>query len=484
MKVITIVMCATLASGVGSMALAQDVGQATSDREITPLRGDLYQVRVGQQYTVFLVTPEGIVLADPLRLETARWLKGELDARFPGRPVRFVLLSHHHVERAEGAPVFGDTAQLVGNRAFDSELLAARRLMPDVYRFVRHVDSTVDSRRTITLGGRTVELVSTQGLHTADMTVLNFPGERLAFAVDPPQITTVPFSFGPDRPRDVFNWLHVVSSLDFDVLLTGAGETLSRSELIDLRDYLDSVREGVAAGYEVGDTAAQLQASPFLDAYARSPHYAGRDIHIAVVYRTLRLIRAEVSGSFIAHYEGRNPSAYCSSYTFCSAGGAVLGGIGSAALLFGPRFGVVFELSSGDQSWSSRRREASFYEEIALRRARGAVLFRYTPLRPRHGRLSYSLLAGLSHTLGDVSGIKYLPGILIPEGGWHAISEQNRKYGVTLGVDLRQRVGGGLTIVLPIRATRLSGTSPRYWPGQMDVQIGAGLAMQVIRRAD
>ena len=380
--------------------------------------------------------------------------------------------------------MFGDTAQLVGNRAFDSELLATRRLMPDVYRFVRHVDSSVDSRRTITLGGHTVELVSTEGPHTADMMVVNFPGERLAFAVDPPRITTAPFSFGPDRPRDVFNWLHTVSSLDFDTLLTGAGDKVSRGELIQLREYLDSVKEGVAAAYEEGDSAAQLQASSFLDAYARNPHYAGRDIHIAVVYRMLRLVRAELSGSFIAHYEGRSPSAYCSSYSFCSAGGAVPGGIGSAALLLGPRLGVVFEFWYGDRSWSSRRREASFYEEVALRRARGAILVRYTPLRPRLGRLSYSLLGGLSHTVGDVSGMNYVPGVLIPEGGWHAIAEQNRKTGVTLGVDLRQRLGGGLTIVLPIRATRLSGRPPRYWPGQMDVQIGAGLALQVIRRAD
>ena len=57
MKLTTIVTCVILVSGAGSIARAQDVGQTTSDREITPLRGDLYQVRVGQEYTVFLVTP-------------------------------------------------------------------------------------------------------------------------------------------------------------------------------------------------------------------------------------------------------------------------------------------------------------------------------------------------------------------------------------------------------------------------------------------
>ena len=41
------------------------------------------ELRNGQQTTVFLVTPEGIILADPLRRDTALWLKGELGARFP-----------------------------------------------------------------------------------------------------------------------------------------------------------------------------------------------------------------------------------------------------------------------------------------------------------------------------------------------------------------------------------------------------------------
>jgi glyoxylase-like metal-dependent hydrolase (beta-lactamase superfamily II) len=483
MKAITILMCVVLTGAVCSVARAQDVEQARSDRAITPLRNDLYQVRDGQQYTIFLVTPDGIVLGDPLRRDTALWLKGELDARFPQRPVRFVLLSHHHVERAEGASAFRDTAQVVGNRAFNSELNASRLLMQDAYRFVPNVNTTFDSRRTITLGGRSVELVSTEGLHTADMTVMYFPAERVAFVVDPPQITTVPFSFGPDRPRDVFNWIHTVSSLEFDTLLTGAGDTIARSEFIQLRDYLDSVRDGVAAGYEAGDTATQLQASSFLDAHAGNPHYAARDIHVALVYRTLRLIRAEVSGSFIAQYEGRNPREYCGSYTFCSAGGAISGGIGSAALLFGPHFGVVLELSYGDQSWSSRRRE-SFYEEVALRRARGAVLFRYTPLRPQLGGLSYALLGGVSYTVGDVRGMDYVPGVVVPVGGFHAIEEQSGRTGATLGVDLRQRLGRRLTIVAPVRATQLLGRSPGYWPGLADLQVGVGLAMQVMRRVD
>src|SRR5262245_14687231 len=71
--------------------------------QIGRLRGDLYRVDAGDRHTVFLVTSEGIVLSDPIDRETARWLKSELATRFPDRPVKYVLLTHHHFDRAEGA---------------------------------------------------------------------------------------------------------------------------------------------------------------------------------------------------------------------------------------------------------------------------------------------------------------------------------------------------------------------------------------------
>jgi hypothetical protein len=41
-------------------------------REITQISGDLYRVRNNGHYSVFLVTPEGIILADPISTELPR----------------------------------------------------------------------------------------------------------------------------------------------------------------------------------------------------------------------------------------------------------------------------------------------------------------------------------------------------------------------------------------------------------------------------
>ena len=70
---------------------------------------------------MFLVTPEGIVLADPINAEFAKWLKAEFATRFKV-PVRYVIYSHHHWDHASGGEVFADTAQFVGHANMLSHL--------------------------------------------------------------------------------------------------------------------------------------------------------------------------------------------------------------------------------------------------------------------------------------------------------------------------------------------------------------------------
>src|SRR5262245_35149388 len=124
---IAIVIPLAVASG-GEL---QQEPQPADDREITLVRGDLYRVRDGRQFTVFLVTSDGIILCDPLSQPTAMWLKEEFAVRFPGRPVKYVLLTHHHFDRAEGAASFSPPAQRFAHREFNAELSKARRSLPE-----------------------------------------------------------------------------------------------------------------------------------------------------------------------------------------------------------------------------------------------------------------------------------------------------------------------------------------------------------------
>ena len=94
---------------------SEAVGQeAAPRRSIEPVSGGVYTATNNNHRTVFLVTSEGILLADPINADFSRWLKGEIAARFKV-PVRYVVYSHHHWDHASGGDVFADTAQFVGH---------------------------------------------------------------------------------------------------------------------------------------------------------------------------------------------------------------------------------------------------------------------------------------------------------------------------------------------------------------------------------
>lgn len=86
--------------------------------QITQVAGDLYKVQTGpgvQPVTAFLVTQEGIILADPENANVTTFLKEEFARRFKV-PVRYVIYSHYHWDHARGGSVFADTAKFRGSR--------------------------------------------------------------------------------------------------------------------------------------------------------------------------------------------------------------------------------------------------------------------------------------------------------------------------------------------------------------------------------
>ena len=228
-----------LVSCIWVLAPALAIGQSIADRAITNITGDLYLVQDGSQYTVFLVTPNGIILGDPLFLTTAKWLKDELAARFPNRPVRYVLHTSPNFERAAGAEVF-KPAQVVAQEEFVREVTAAYSSLPREYAnldrngngilertefagtpaepvfAVRDLDSdgnvtrqelygliavglvtsTYLADRTITLDGRSVELVHPGRTRTADAAVLYLPAERVLFTGDMVALQSLPETVG------------------------------------------------------------------------------------------------------------------------------------------------------------------------------------------------------------------------------------------------------------------------------------------------
>ena len=200
-------------------------------RSITHISGDLYRVVNNVHRTVFVVTPDGIILADPISTDMSAWLKGELASRF-GVPVRYVLYTHYHEDHVSGGGVFADTARFVGhfNMLAHLALLPSRTPMPtDIARLdsngngqlendeaegrvksnfkyydvdgdgvlsgaevargplndIQPPDITYTEKLTLALGGKTVEMVWTGPItHSDDMSVIRFVDEGAVFLAD------------------------------------------------------------------------------------------------------------------------------------------------------------------------------------------------------------------------------------------------------------------------------------------------------------
>jgi glyoxylase-like metal-dependent hydrolase (beta-lactamase superfamily II) len=181
---------------------------------------------------VFLVTPDGVILGDPIGIAFARWLKTELAERF-NSAVKYVIYSHHHPEHATGGIVFADTATFVAhenvvtalNASFPSN--AGQMDRNDNGRIERseaidpgypgnfdtydrdgddsitgieinadtpQLDIVYSTQMSLELGGSRVMLMHPGPSHSDDMTVLLFPEERTVFGVDLLHVKRLPVS--------------------------------------------------------------------------------------------------------------------------------------------------------------------------------------------------------------------------------------------------------------------------------------------------
>jgi glyoxylase-like metal-dependent hydrolase (beta-lactamase superfamily II) len=329
MRVVTAFVLFLCTVVLASSASAQQAPQ----RGIVNVTGQLYRAQNNNHFTVFVVTPEGIIMSDPINRDFARWLKGEFATRFKV-PVRYVLYTHRDWDHASGGVVFADTAEFVGHRnmltalappagmpplpadavkidanknglverseaagqyserfaMFDynrDEVLSgseiARGSVSDVY----PPTVTYTDRHTVTLGGKRVTMTYLGIAHADDSSVLHFPDERAVFSADILQVKRLPGGLAPT----IGSWidaLTTINALDYEHALTGHALSGTKKDAMQSLQYLIDISKGVAAGVAAGRSLAEIQKSLTLDAYKGFERWDTiREAHIAAVYATI-----------------------------------------------------------------------------------------------------------------------------------------------------------------------------------------------------
>jgi len=265
MKVLTAALAAAMiALGAAAPAQAQaplQTAQAQAPvREITKIAGEVYRFRNNFHYSVFAVTPRGVIATDPINADAARWLKQEIQTRF-NQPVRYVIYSHDHADHSSGGEVFADTAIFVSHANAKPAFVGEKRptQVPDI---------TFDEQMTIELGGTVAELTYVGRNHSDNSLVLRFPRERVLFAVDFIPVKAMAFRDFPDSYMpDWIESLQRVELMDFDVLAPGHGPLGTKADVTAFREYLTDLRTEVMKAAREGKTVDQAKESITLPKY-------------------------------------------------------------------------------------------------------------------------------------------------------------------------------------------------------------------------
>ncbi len=251
-------------------------------REITQVSGDLYRFRNKFHYSVFLVTPAGIIATDPINAEAAQWLKQELSRRF-SQPVKYLIYSHDHADHISGGEVFADTAVVIAHEKAKKAIIREKRptAIPEI---------VFSERMTVELGEKQVELTYVGRNHTDNSIVMRFPAERALFAVDFIPVNSLPWK----NLRDSYieEWiesLRRVEALDFETLVPGHGSLGRKDHVRMVRGYMEELWGQVVKYARQGKTLEEIKQLVKMEKYSNWSGYKDHlPLNIEGMFRQVR----------------------------------------------------------------------------------------------------------------------------------------------------------------------------------------------------
>ena len=322
---------------------------APPGRAITHVKGDVYRANNGGWYVAILDTPEGLLLVDTLSVPFANWLKEELAKKFPGKPVKYVVLSHSHWDHTEGGKVFAGTAKFIAQEGFLRNMDGRYPALPgdivdrnndgflDVPEFEQpslqrpwycgaggntvtskdkdgdgraspaeffadtpRPDIVYADRMTLRFGGKTIDLVFPGKNHANDGTAVLFRDERVLFTVDFPadalvqdSMRSLPSACGPFDGHPMDEWIksfRTIESLDFDVSVGGHGAAaFTKQDIAEGRQFMEYLKRQVEGAMSRGLSLEQMKKTLMLEPYKGWRHYDTlREWNIQAAYENLK----------------------------------------------------------------------------------------------------------------------------------------------------------------------------------------------------
>jgi glyoxylase-like metal-dependent hydrolase (beta-lactamase superfamily II) len=221
---------------------------------------NIYIFRYQGHQAMFVVTPDGVIATDPIGRYRPQAVTAYIDEirKVTSAPIKYVIYSHHHYDHIAGGKPFKDAGA-----TFVAHKRAKERLAELNFPDITPVDEAVDDKRTIELGGTTLELIYVGRNHSDNTLLVRLPKEKLIFAVDFLPINSVNWRNMPDSwPFEWEDGIKKVLALDWERMIPGhpgpGGRLGTRDDVSNLLAYMQDLATEVKKAADAGkcmDTA-------------------------------------------------------------------------------------------------------------------------------------------------------------------------------------------------------------------------------------
>src|SRR3954454_5484343 len=174
-----------LLSVIALPALAVPAAAQQQRPQIETRKGDgtegVYIFRNGGHQSMFVVTKDGVIATDPIAYGRPTGGQQYVDEikKVTDKPIKYLIYSHHHYDHIAGGKAFKDAgARIIAHKNVKvhlAPLADPHTVLPDEF---------FDGKKTIKLGGTTLELIYLGLNHSDSNVVMRLPKEKLIFVVD------------------------------------------------------------------------------------------------------------------------------------------------------------------------------------------------------------------------------------------------------------------------------------------------------------
>jgi glyoxylase-like metal-dependent hydrolase (beta-lactamase superfamily II) len=282
---LTSVSAALLAAALGLPALAQQPAQQPAPAqpqrpqiETRKVDGteNVYIFRNGNHQAMFIVTDAGVIATDPVAYGRPTGGQQYVDEikKVTDKPIKYLIYSHVHFDHIAGGKAFKDAgARIIAHQNATKRL----KVLKDPHTPIP--DESVNQKKTLKLGGTTLELIYLGPNHSDSTLVMRLPKEKIVFIVD-----TIPVGAFPGRgfidiyPLETEEFIKKVIAMDWERMIPGhpgpGGRLGTKDDAKALLTLMQEASAQIKKEAQEGKCWDEAEKNFKMEKYATLPGYA------------------------------------------------------------------------------------------------------------------------------------------------------------------------------------------------------------------